>query len=69
MKQFDLLVSGMSCGGCVKSVGRILAGVAGVKALDVQIGSARVEADDRESVTGAIAALEDAGYSAALKDG
>ena len=35
METIDLKIQGMTCGGCVKSVTRVLTGVAGVTAVDV----------------------------------
>lgn len=61
----ELKVSGMTCGGCVKSVTRA------VKALDadadvkVDLASGRVSIDGEVSEQDVIRALDDAGYEAA----
>lgn len=68
MKEVQLQVNGMTCGGCVRSVNRILSGVSGVKPLDVQIGLARLEAEDATAVQRALDALENGGYTAAIKN-
>jgi copper chaperone len=58
-------VGGMSCGGCVASVTRVLGAVPGVEPLEVEIGQARVRIDtDRASVEAVRAALARAGYEA-----
>lgn len=41
METVELKVDGMDCQGCVKSVTRMLAGVAGVAAVDVSLEQAR----------------------------
>ena len=39
----DLVISGMSCQGCVERVEKALAGVAGLERADVQLGRAHLE--------------------------
>ena len=41
METIDLKIEGMTCGGCVKSVMRVLSGVAGVSAADVSLEEGR----------------------------
>ena len=51
METVELKVEGMDCQGCVKSVTRMLAGVAGVRQVDVSLdeGTARVTYDPAKS--------------------
>jgi copper chaperone len=60
-----LKVNGMTCGGCVKSVTRVLTSVAGVGTAEVSLGrgEARVSYDPaRASLAQLRKAIEDAGY-------
>lgn len=41
MEKVEFKVEGMDCGGCVKSVTRMLTGVAGVTAVDVSLEGAK----------------------------
>ena len=65
MDSIRLKVKGMTCGGCVASVERVLKALDGVGAVDVSLerGEAAVEFDgtrlSKDDLTGAI---EDAGY-------
>jgi copper chaperone len=68
METVDLKIEGMTCGGCVKSVTRVLSGVAGVASADVSLdeGRARVTYDPAQTGVEAMKqAVERAGYSAA----
>ena len=60
-------VDGMTCGGCVRSVTRVVSELPGVKAVDVSLAekSAKVE-HDAAAVTSAaiVAAIEGAGFDA-----
>lgn len=63
-------IVGMSCGGCVKSVTRILESVKGVASVEVSLEnkSATVGYDPAQTAAEAlIEAVEDGGYDAALK--
>lgn len=63
MEQLKLEITGMSCGHCVGSVRKALAGVSGVEVDDVQIGSATVRFDPAATTRDAITdAIEDQGY-------
>ena len=67
METVELKVEGMDCQGCVKSVTRMLSGVAGVSSVDVSLeqGSARVTYDPSKSnVAEMKRAVERAGYKA-----
>lgn len=39
-------ISGMSCGGCVNSLTRVLKAVPGIEPLQVEVGKARLRLDD-----------------------
>jgi len=67
METVELKVEGMDCQGCVKSVTRMLSGVAGVQAVDVSLeeGRARVTFDPAKSSLAEFKkAVERAGYKA-----
>lgn len=69
METLTLNIEGMTCGGCVKSVTRILESVEGVAKAEVSLEgkSALIEFDPAK--TGAVAlieAVEDGGFDAAL---
>ena len=62
--EVTLTIQGMSCGGCVNSVKRVLGAVPGIEPLRVDIGSATVRIDPtRATVDQARSAIERAGYS------
>ena len=67
METVELKVEGMDCQGCVKSVTRMLSGVAGVQQVDVSLeaGRARVTFDPaRSNLAEFRKAVERAGYKA-----
>ena len=67
METAVLKVSGMTCGGCVKSVTNVLRSVAGVVTAEVSLerGEARVSFDPaKASLSQLKEAIEDAGYQA-----
>jgi copper chaperone len=67
METVELKVEGMDCQGCVKSVTRMLSGVAGVEKVDVSLeeGRARVTYDPgKAGVAEMKRAVERAGYKA-----
>jgi copper chaperone len=67
METAVLKVSGMTCGGCVKSVANVLRSVAGVVTAEVSLerGEARVSFDPaKASLSQLKEAIEDAGYQA-----
>lgn len=56
-------ISGMSCGGCVNSVTRVLRSVPGLEPVHVEVGKATVRIDpNRADVEAAKAAIERAGF-------
>lgn len=65
--QIDLEIGGMTCGGCVRSVTRVLEAVPGVKTANVELekARARIEGEALDPAT-LIAAIEDAGFDARL---
>jgi len=68
METVDLKIEGMTCGGCVKSVTRVLSGVAGVSCADVSLEEARAHVTFDPARTGVEAmkqAVERAGFKAA----
>jgi copper chaperone len=57
-------IQGMSCGGCVNSVKRLLSAVPGIVPLHVEVGSATVQIDPAKATADqAKAAIERAGFS------
>ena len=67
METVELKVEGMDCEGCVKSVTRMLSGVAGVAQVDVSLaaGNAKVTYDPaKASLADFKRAVERAGYKA-----
>ena len=68
MATTNLKISGMTCGGCVRSVTKKLSGVAGVSraAVDLEAGRATVNYDpSTATVEDLIAAVEQIGFHAA----
>jgi copper chaperone CopZ len=63
--KIDLEIGGMTCGGCVRSVTRVLEAVPGVNAANVDLEKARaqIEGEALDAAT-LIAAVEDAGFDA-----
>ena len=58
-----LKISGMSCGGCVNSVTRVLRAVPGIEPLHVEVGQAKVRIDPSQASTDAAKrAIERAGF-------
>ena len=69
MQTVTLNVDGMTCGGCVKSVTRLSAGVEGVEKAEVSLENknAVITFDESKTDTDAlIDAVEDGGYDVAL---
>jgi copper chaperone len=68
METTVLKVSGMSCGGCVKSVTNVLTALPGVARAEVTLtpGEAKVDFDPAQVTREAMAkAIDDAGFEAA----
>ena len=57
------LISGMSCGGCVNSLTRVLKSVPGIEPLKIDVGKAAVRLDPDKAGDAAVkAAVERAGF-------
>lgn len=69
MATIKLNVAGMTCGGCVKSVTRVLEALDGVETAQVDLASASAEVaydPAKVSTDALLEAVEDAGYDASL---
>ncbi len=69
MEHVTLKITGMTCGGCVRSVKKVLESVAGVSSVDVSLerGEARVAFDPGQAQPAQLAAaVDDAGYAASV---
>ncbi|MFQ1047671.1 cation transporter [Avibacterium paragallinarum] len=66
MKTTVLALSELSCQHCVKSVQKVLEGIAGVKRAEVSLDKATIEGEVDSQVL--INAIVDAGYQARLAD-
>ncbi|MDK4564310.1 heavy-metal-associated domain-containing protein [Kingella kingae] len=67
MATVTLNIGGMTCGGCVKSVTKVLSETAGVSSTNVDLASASavVEFDDaKTNIAALIDVVEDAGFDA-----
>jgi copper chaperone len=69
MKTISVSIDGMHCGHCVAAVKQALESVPGVEVRDIRIGEATIEADGEPPVDAIRAAVEDAGYFAAVRAG
>ncbi len=68
MQTVTLGVSGMTCGGCVRSVTKVLSGLEGVVRADVSLEQKRAQVDfdpQKVNVDQLKQAIEDAGYEVA----
>ena len=69
MQNVTLKIDGMTCGGCVKSVTRVLSELGGVAQADVSLEKAQavVSFDENKVQPGALVeAVEEAGFDAAV---
>src|SRR5690606_18572415 len=66
MSSIELDVQEMTCNNCVKHVTEALTAVAGVNGIEVDLGSGRVKVDGQADSQTLIAALDEAGYPAAV---
>lgn len=57
-----LSISGMTCSGCVKTVTRVLSGVAGVSSAQVDLASGRAVVSGEARLADLVAAVEAAGF-------
>lgn len=65
MREVRLKIEGMHCGACVKRVTMSLEKL-GAKIEEVEVGSARLKADDSVTDSAMLAALQKSGYSASV---
>lgn len=66
MEQTTISITGMSCGGCVNSVRRALASIAGVTDANVKVGAAAVTYDPEATNPAALRhAIVQAGFAVA----
>ena len=64
-----IIITGMSCGHCVKAVQRALGDVPGVRVECVNVGTAKIwSVSGQEGVAKAVAAIQEAGYGARVDD-
>jgi copper chaperone len=67
METVTLQVEGMTCEGCVRSVTRVLQGIAGVQSVEVSLEDARAQVQfdpTRTSTQRLVDAVQEAGYQA-----
>ena len=64
MVERTVVIGGMSCGGCVNSLTRVLKAVPGIEPLRIEVGQARLKVD-ADVVTPAViaAAVDRAGFT------
>lgn len=64
MIEKTVVIGGMSCGGCVNSLTRVLSAVPGVEPLKIEVGKARLKVDAEVVTPDVIAAAVDrAGFT------
>lgn len=56
------VISGMSCGGCVNSLTRVLKTVPGIEPIKIEVGKANLRLDDSVGTDAVKAAIERAGF-------
>ena len=56
------VINGMSCGGCVNSLTRVLKTVPGIEPIKIEVGKANLRLDDTVSTDLVKAAVERAGF-------
>lgn len=56
------IIDGMSCGGCVNSLTRVLTSVPGIEPLKVEVGKATLRLDDAVTTDVVKAAVDRAGF-------
>ena len=61
-QQKTFLISGMSCGGCVNSLTRVLKTVPGIEPIKVEVGKATLRLDDSVTNDTVKAAVDRAGF-------
>lgn len=64
MVERTVVIDGMSCGGCVNSLSRVLAAVPGIEPVKVEVGKAHLKVDSAVVTAEVIAAAVDrAGFT------
>jgi len=64
MIETTVVIGGMSCGGCVNSLTRVLSAVPGIEPLKIEVGTARLKVDADVVTPDVIAAAVDrAGFT------
>ena len=56
-------ISGMSCGGCVNSLTRVLKSVPGIETLKIEVGKAQLRLDERATAQTVQDAVARAGFA------
>ena len=56
------IIEGMSCGGCVNSLTRVLKSVPGIEPLKIEVGKAKLRLDDTVTTEVVKAAVDRAGF-------
>jgi len=56
-------IQGMSCGGCVNSLTRVLKSVPGIEPIKIEVGKARLRMDERVTAQTVKDAVERAGFA------
>ena len=62
MSEKTFSISGMSCGGCVNSLTRVLKSVPGIEPIKIEVGKARLRLDERVSSETVREAVSRAGF-------
>jgi len=62
MSEKTFTISGMSCGGCVNSLTRVLKAVPGIEPITIEVGKARLRLDERISSETVKEAVSRAGF-------
>ena len=64
-----VVISGMSCGGCVNSLTRVLSSVPGIEPITIEVGKARLKVDTDLATPVVIAAAVDRAGFAVVSQG
>ena len=67
--EMTVVISGMSCGGCVNSLTRVLSSVPGIEPLKIEVGKARLKVDADLATPEVIAAAVDRAGFAVVSQG
>jgi copper chaperone len=61
-------ITGMSCGGCVKSLTRVLSAVPGIEPITIEVGKAHLRLDERVTSQTVKDAVARAGFAVVTED-